>query len=58
MLPETVKLVVEAFPRVEVPEIRVENVPVVNVGLSVVAIVEVPEKMIFAPALKYAIGEL
>ena len=52
------RAVAVALPRVEVPETRVENVPVVNVGLSVVEMVDVPEKAIFAPALKYAIGEL
>ena len=36
----------------------VENVPVVKDGLGVIAIVLVPEKRIFAPALKNEIGEL
>jgi hypothetical protein len=46
------------LPVVEVPEMRVEKVPVVKDGLGVSAIVEVPEKRIFAPALKNEIGEL
>ena len=48
----------DAFPSVEVPEITVEKVPVVNVGLGVIAMVEVPEKRILAPVLKKEIGEL
>ncbi len=58
MLPETVRFVVDAFPSVEVPEMSVENVPVVNDGLGVRAIVEVPEKRRLDPALKNEIGEL
>ena len=56
--PDTVRALAEAFPSVEVPEIRVEKVPVVNDGLGVTAMVLVPEKRIFAPALKKEIGEL
>ena len=56
--PLTVSAVAEAFPSVEVPEMSVENIPVVNDGLGVTAMVEVPEKRIFAPALKKEIGEL
>ena len=48
----------EAFPSVEVPEIRVEKVPVVKLGLGLTAIVDVPEKRILAPVLKKEIGEL
>ena len=36
----------------------VEKIPVVNVGLEVTAMVLVPEKRMFVPALKYVIGEL
>ena len=46
------------LPVVEVPEISVENVPVVNDGLGVIAMVEVPEKRMLFPALKNEIGEL
>ena len=56
--PLTVRAVAEALPRVEVPEMRVENVPVVKDGLGVIAIVEVPEKRTLLPALKNEIGEL
>ena len=56
--PETVSAVAEALPSVEVPAMRVENVPVVNVGLGVSEIVEVPEKRRLEPALKKEIGEL
>ena len=56
--PVTARDVAVALPRVEVPEMRVENVPVVNEGLGVIAIVEVPERRMLDPALKYAIGEL
>jgi hypothetical protein len=56
--PLTVSAVADAFPRVEVPEVSVENVPVVNVGLGVREMVLVPEKLIFDPALKNEIGEL
>ena len=38
-----------AVPRDEVPEINVENVPVVNEGLGVIAMVLVPEKRMLAP---------
>jgi hypothetical protein len=53
-----VRAVAEALPSDEVPEINVEKVPVVNVGLEVIAIVEVPEKRRLDPALKNEIGEL
>ena len=53
-----VRLVTLAFPNVEVPEIRVEKVPVVNVGLGVREIVDVPEKRTLAPAVKYDTGVL
>lgn len=52
------RAVAEAFPRVEVPEIRVENVPVVKLGFGVIAIVLVPEKRMLAPAVKYDTGVL
>lgn len=48
----------EAFPRDEVPEVRVEKTPVVKVGLGVTPIVEVPENTMFDPVLKKEIGEL
>ena len=48
----------EAFPNVEVPETRVEKVPVVKVGLGVREIVEVEEKSTLAPAVRYDTGEL
>jgi hypothetical protein len=53
-----VSAVAEAFPRDDVPEVRVENVPVVKVGLLVMEIVEVPEKRTLAPWVKYEIGVL
>ena len=46
------------LPVVEVPEISVENVPVVKVGLADTPIVEVDEKMMFAPAVKCETGVL
>lgn len=52
LVPETVRLVADAFPRVDVPATTVENVPVVNVGLEVMEMVEVPEKRTFAPAVR------
>ena len=52
------RAVAEAFPRVEVPEIRVENVPVVKLGFGVIAIVLVPEKRMLAPLVKYDTGVL
>ena len=58
MLPDTERLVDDALPSVEVPEIRVEKVPVVKLGLGLTAIVDVPEKRILAPVLKKEIGEL
>lgn len=50
--------VADALPTVEVPEVSVENTPVVKVGLSVVAIVEVEVKTILSPAVKNETGEL
>lgn len=47
-----VSAVALAFPRVDVPATIVENVPVVNVGLGVREMVEVPEKMTLAPAVR------
>jgi hypothetical protein len=52
VIPLTVKLVEDALPSVDVPEMSVENVPVVNVGLGVIPMVDVPEKVTFDPALK------
>ena len=46
------------LPVVEVPEIKVEKVPVTNVGLGVREMVDVPEKRMFDPWLKKEIGEL
>jgi hypothetical protein len=51
-LPETVRAVADAFPSVEVPEVSVEKIPVVNVGLGVTPIVEVEEKTMLEPAMK------
>ena len=48
----------DAFPRDDVPEIRVEKVPVVKLGLGVREMVEVEEKRTLAPAIKYDTGEL
>ena len=56
--PVTVSELAVVLPVVEVPEMSVENVPVVNVGLEVMLIVEVPEKMTLAPAIKYETGVL
>lgn len=47
-----------ALPRDEVPEMSVEKVPVVKVGLGDTAIVLVPERVIFDPATKLEIGLL
>ena len=47
-----VRAVDEALPKDDVPEMRVENVPVVNVGLEETAIVLVPEKVMLAPATR------
>jgi hypothetical protein len=58
VLPLTVRAVADALPKVEVPEMSVENVPVVNDGLGVIAIVLVPEKRMLDPAFRNAIGEL
>ena len=48
----------DALPSVEVPEVRVENTPVVNVGLEETAMVLVPENVIFAPATSTESGLL
>ena len=66
--PVTERDVAVVLPVVEVPEMSVEKVPVVlnklvlvalvNVGLGVRAMVDVPEKRMFDPALKNVIGEL
>jgi hypothetical protein len=53
-----VRAVADALPRDEVPEVRVENVPVVNEGLAVILIVLVPEKMTLAPAVRNDTGVL
>jgi hypothetical protein len=57
-LPDTVRAVVDAFPRDDDAEMRLVNVPVVNEGEAESDMVEVPEKMMLDPAFKYAIGEL
>ena len=56
--PVTPRVVAVALPSVEVPEMSVENVPVVKVGLGVIPIVDVEEKRILAPAVRYETGEL
>ena len=56
--PDTVSAVAEALPRDDVPEMIVENDPVVNDGLGDTAMVLVPEKMMFAPAMRLEIGLL
>lgn len=56
--PLTVRAVADAFPKLDVPEINVENVPVVKDGLEDTAMVLVPEKMTFAPAMRFEIGLL
>lgn len=56
--PDTVSDVAEALPSVEVPEMSVENVPVVKDGLEEMAIVFVPEKMMFDPATRLESGLL
>jgi hypothetical protein len=43
---------------VEVPEVRVEKIPVVKVGLGVTPMVLVEEKTMFDPAIKFDTGEL
>jgi hypothetical protein len=48
----------EALPRVEVPEVSVENTPVVNVGLGLSPMVLVDEKTMFDPAIKNDAGLL
>jgi hypothetical protein len=53
-----VSAVDEALPRDDVPEVIVEKIPVVKVGLSVVAIVPVEERTMFDPAFRKEIGEL
>ena len=58
VVPLTVSAVADALPKEDVPEMRVENVPVVNVGLGASEMVEVPVNTMLDPALKYAIGEL
>ena len=50
--PLTVSAVALAFPKVLVPETSVENVPVVKLGLAVIAMVEVPAKRMLAPAVR------
>jgi hypothetical protein len=56
--PETVSEVAEALPKDEVPEVSVENTPVVNDGLADTEMVLVPENMMLAPATRLAIGLL
>ena len=51
-------VVADAVPRVEVPEVSVEKIPVVKVGLAERAIVLVEEKTIFDPATRLEIGLL
>lgn len=58
VLPETVRLVAEAFPSVEVPEVSVEKIPVVKVGLGVTEMVLVEENTMLDPAIKFDTGEL
>jgi hypothetical protein len=57
-VPDTVSDVAEAVPRLDVPEVSVEKIPVVKVGLGVSAIVLVPENMILDPAMRLEIGLL
>ena len=56
--PDTVSAVAEALPRDDVPEMRVENVPVVKDGLRVVAMVLVLVKMMLDPAMRFDTGLL
>jgi hypothetical protein len=53
-----VSAVADALPSDDVPEVRVENVPVVNDGLEEILIVLVPEKITFAPAVRNDTGVL
>ena len=46
------RAVAEAFPSVDVPEVSVEKIPVVKVGLGVTPIVEVEEKTMLDPAVR------
>jgi hypothetical protein len=43
---------------VEVPEVSVENTPLVKVGLGVREMVEVEERRMLDPAVRYDTGEL
>ena len=52
------RAVADALPRDDVPEMIVENDPVVNDGLGDTAMVLVPEKMMFAPAMRLETGLL
>jgi hypothetical protein len=52
------RAVEDARPSEEVPDIKVENVPVVNTGLVVTEIVEVLDNTMFDPAVKYVFGLL
>jgi hypothetical protein len=58
VLPDTVSAVADALPRVDVPEVSVEKIPVVKVGLAERAIVLVEEKTMFDPAVRLATGLL
>ena len=58
VLPVTMREDAVVLPVVEVPEMRVEKVPVVKDGLGVILIVLVPEKRTLAPATKVDTGEL
>jgi hypothetical protein len=68
VVPLTVNAVADALPSDDVPAMSVENVPVVlnklvlvalvNDGLGVIPIVEVPLNTMLDPAVKYATGEL
>ena len=53
-----VNAVAEAIPKDDVPDIKVENVPVVNTGLVVTEIVEVLDNTMFDPAVKCVFGLL
>ncbi len=52
------RAVEDARPSEEVPDIKVENVPVVNTGLVVTEIVEVLDNTMFDPAVKCVFGLL
>ena len=56
--PDTVSAVAEALPSVDVPAMSVEKVPVVNDGEATTPMVLVPERRMFVPAIKLAIGLL